>query len=95
MSWIDQPPSNIIALRPSSFRGMALAFIPITARETFGIMTRCRETLDGRACERANEDGTARLWVFSMPTATCIVLAWITGQFFVGTRAQEEVLHVA
>lgn len=74
---------------------MRLAFIPITASEAFRIMTTCREELDGHACERVNEDASTRLWVFATPTALCIVLAWITGRFFVGTRRPDEVLHVA
>jgi hypothetical protein len=75
---------------------MTLAFIPISAQEAFGIMTRCRETLDGRACERTNPDHTARLWVFAATHVNRVVLAWVGGQFFVGTRAlHEEVLHAA
>jgi hypothetical protein len=75
---------------------MRLALIRISAREAFGIMAACREELDGRACERVNEDETARLWVFATVNDKCVVLAWIAGEFYVGTRADEkEVLHAA
>lgn len=69
---------------------MTLAFIPISAQEAFGIMTTCREALAGCACERTNADKTARLWIFTAPRLNHVVLAWVAGQFFVGTRAVGE-----
>jgi len=75
---------------------MRLALIRISAQQAFHIMTACREELDGRACDRVNEDETTRLWVFSTVHEKCVILAWITGEFYVGTRAdEEEVLHAA
>lgn len=102
MPWIDQTLSKQKAIVPSTgrsvkVRAMRLAFVPISAKEAFGIMTSCREVLDGWACERTNADQTARLWVFATADACCcIVLAWVRGAFYVGTRASHvEVRHAA
>jgi hypothetical protein len=75
---------------------MELALIPITPTEAFAIMTACREKLDGRACEHENEDKTARLWVFSTPISKSVIVAWITGKFFVRTHVNnKKVRHAA
>lgn len=75
---------------------MTLAFMPISEQEAFGIMTSCRDVLDGHACERTNADRTARLWVFATADTRCIVLACVRGTFYVGTRTpHEEVRHAA
>lgn len=69
---------------------MTLAFMRISAQEAFGIITSCREMLDGHACERTNADGTARMWVFASADARCIILACVRGAFYVRTRTSYE-----
>lgn len=86
MQWIDRSHQSRVAGLPSSFRGMALAFIPISAREAFGIMTSCREGLDGEARERTSDVTGVRVWTYQTADARCILLACADGAFHVGTR---------
>jgi len=86
MSWIDRPHKSKFAVLPSSFRGMALAFLPISAREAFGIIMSCRQYLDGDARERTSAVTGVRVWTFQTADARCILLACADGAFHVGTR---------
>ena len=86
MPWSDRSQKSKFAGLPSSFRGMALAFLPISAREAFGIITSCREYLDGEARERTSAVTGVRVWIFQTADARCILLACAEGAFHVGTR---------
>lgn len=73
---------------------MALALIPITLREAFGIMTRCRE-LNGRVRVCANASNDVRLWGCVLPTGEGIILCGISNRFYVQTSLTMEGGYVA
>ena len=86
MPWSDRSHKSKFAGLPSSCRGMALAFIPISPSEAFGIITSCREFLDGDAREQTSAVTGVRLWILQTADARCILLACADGAFYVGTR---------
>ena len=86
MSWHDRSSETISATCTSRSRGIAVAAIAISPSEAFGIMTNCRESLEGEAHAQTSQLTGVRLWVFRTADGRDVVLACDDGEFSVRTR---------